>query len=82
LPVINPVPSNADITQSVAQQDQQNQQLAALVAANQALTFQVMQSAESTMYQTVDPSTIGAPDSTPAPQDMVDKIKSAQLIQH
>jgi hypothetical protein len=82
LPTINPIPSNNAASQNIARQNQQSDTLAALEAANQALAAKVMQSAQATKYQTVSSDSIPPTDTTPAPQDIVDKIKSAQLIQH
>jgi hypothetical protein len=56
--------------------------LSTLLANQQALAAEVMQSAQATKYQIVASESIKPADTTPAPQDIVDKIKSAQLIQH
>ena len=77
LPAINPIPSDNAASQSITQQNQQSDSLAALVASHQALAAQVRQSAEATKYQTVTSESIAPTDTTPAPQDIVDKIKSA-----
>lgn len=80
--MVNNIPTDQQAAQTVTQQNQQSQQLASLVAQNQALIAQVNQSVEATKYLTVDPNSIKPPDDTPAPDDIVQKIKSAQLIQH
>ena len=52
------------------------------MAQNQTIISQVNTSVEATKYQTVNSDDIPAPDPTPAPDDIVQKIKSGQLIQH
>ena len=79
-PTINPIPSNNAASQNIAQQNQQRDTLAALVAAQQELARQVLESAQASKYQTVTADSIPPVDTTPAPQDIVDKIKSGQLI--
>jgi len=80
--VIVHIATDAEIAQNIAEQHQRESLLSALVANQQALTTKVRQTAEATKYQTVSAADIPPVDTTPAPQDLVDKIKSGQLIQH
>ncbi len=82
LPTINPIPTDSQVSQSINQQYQQSAMLAALIAEYKTLTERVMQAAQAVKYQTVNPDDIKPPDATPAPDDLVQKIRSAQLIQH
>jgi hypothetical protein len=76
------MPTDFQVAQYVNQQNTETTQLATLIAQQQALTLQVMNTAELTKYQTINADDITPTDSTPAPDDFVQKIKSAQLIQH
>ena len=79
LPTINAIPTDTQIAQNVAQKNQANYMLAQLTASNQALADNARKAAQ---FELNDPSKIKPVDTTPAPSDIVDKIKSAQLIQH
>jgi hypothetical protein len=79
LPTINPIPSDAAVSQSVAQQNQQNSSLSTLVANQQTLATAIRQSAEATKYQTVTSESIAPANTTPASGDIVAKIKSHAL---
>ncbi|MBF0570982.1 MAG: hypothetical protein HQL12_03830 [Candidatus Omnitrophica bacterium] len=76
LPTINPIPSNSKVSQSIARQNQQNDTLAAMLAAREALVIPVQQQAQATKYQTVTSQSIPPVSTTPAPADVVEKVKS------
>ncbi len=82
LPTINPIPSDSAVSQSIAQQNQQSDTLAALIAARQALVVPVQQQAEASKYQTVNSQSIPAPSTDQAPADAVAKMKSNQVMYH
>lgn len=81
-PSINPIPSDSEIAQSIALENQRKQMIADLVASYQVLAVQVLESNQASKYQTVTAESIPPVDNTPAPQDVLDKIKSGQLIHH
>jgi len=82
LPTINPIPTDAEVSQSIAQQNQNKDSLAALVANHQALVVSVQQQAEASKYQTVTAQSIPAASTNQAPDDAVQKIKSKQVVYH
>ena len=82
LPTINPIPSNSQISQSIAQQNQQGSSLANIVASRQALVVPVVQQAQATKYQTVDAQNIPAVSTNQAPSDIIQKVQEHQLSLH
>jgi len=82
LPTINPIPTDNTVSQSIAQQNQKNDSLAALVANHQALVVPVQQQAQASKYQTVNSENIPAPSTDQAPTDAVQKMKSNQVMHH
>lgn len=82
LPTINPIPSDDQVSQSVTNQNQQNDNLAALLAQRQVLVAPVQQQAQASKYQTVNSQNIPAPSTNQPPQDVVAKMKSNQVMFH
>jgi len=82
LPTINPIPSNNQVSQSIAQQNQNINSLTALVASRQTLVIPVQQQAQMTKYQTINAQDIPPVSSSQAPSDVQQKIQSHQLTFH
>ncbi len=82
LPTINPIPTDTEVSQTIASQNKQRYTLSALLAAHQALAAKVMQQAEATKYQTVTTQNIPAVSTNQPPADVVAKIKSTEIVHH
>jgi hypothetical protein len=80
LPTINPIPSDNAVSQSIAQQNQQSDALATLLATSQALVLPVRQQAQASKYRTINSQDIPAVSTNQAPADTVAKIKSNQAM--
>lgn len=76
----NPIPTDADALQRVARQDQRLAEAYAVLAAHQALAAQVMQAAANSKNQTVTAQKIPAPYTGQAPDDVMEKLKSNQIV--
>ena len=82
LPTFNPIPTDAQAAQSIAQQDQQEAALAALLASRQALVEPVQEQAQASKYQTVTTQDIPAPSTNQAPAGIIQKVQSHQISLH
>jgi len=82
LPMINPIPSDNTVAQSIAQQNQQNDAQAALIQSRQELVAPVQQQAQAAKYQPVDPQNITQPSTDQPPADVQEKAMSHQLTLH
>jgi len=76
----NPIPTDAEALQRIALQNQQKAGMYALLAARTALAARIQGAAEATKYETVVSQNIAPANTTPAPQDVVDQIKSHKLV--
>ena len=79
---INPIRTDKQILENIAQQNENHNKLNALLSAQAQKTAQIRQQAEITKYQKVDTETIPAPDTSPDPDDIMAKLKSGELIHH
>lgn len=78
-PVANPIPTDAQVLQNIAQQNQRQAQAYSVMASRAALAAQVQQSAAISRYQNVAAEDIPASDITPPSADAMAKIKAHQL---
>lgn len=79
---INAPRTDAEVLQSIAQQNKNREKIAALLSANATITAQIRQQANAAKYETVNSQNIPAPDTTPVPAEILEKLKSNQLIHH
>jgi len=81
-PVINPIPSDDTATQSIAQQNQHADALAAELSSRQALVAPVVQQAQATKYQSPTYNDIPTPTTTSPSADTIAKVQSKQYSFH
>jgi hypothetical protein len=82
LPTLNHIPSDAQVSQSITQQNQANTTLSTLLATRQALVTPVLQQAQALKYQVVNSQDIPAPSTNPPPDDIKAKVQSRQYSFH
>ena len=82
LPTINPIPSDNQVSQNVAKQNQQNEALASLLAYREALVIPARHQAESTKYQIISTDNLPSATITAPSSDIVEKVKSRQISLH
>jgi len=82
LPTLNTIPSDTEVSQDIAQTNQHNAALEALLASRQQLVVPVQQQAQADKYQNVTTQNIQTPSTNQAPSDIVQKVQSRQLNLH
>jgi len=79
---IVPTQTDEEILQNIAKQNEYRDKVTTLLAANAKTTAQIRQENDVNKYQIVLSQNIPLPDKTPAPADLLAKLKSNQLMHH
>jgi len=81
-PIINPMPTDSEVSRSIAQQSNQANKLATELASRQSLSMQVLQQAQASKYENISYPSIPVPSNNPPPDDIKAKVQSKQYSFH
>lgn len=79
---INPIRTNTEILQAIEQLNENRDKINSVLTANAMITAQIRQQAQAGKFQTVTSQSIPGPNTDPAPADLLEKLKSNQLMHH